>query len=277
MSFDPKTKKYPYPEDTSAHYLKIKKDRGLVFDKNYKYVDKSKKFRFVQNLSRILLNLIVFPLTRINMGLKIYGKDNLKKNMNIIKNGVISCSNHIHMWDYIAIMKAIKPIRPYTIVWDKNVNGESGKLVRLVGGIPISKNSVSGMIEFNKSIQELLNDGKWIQIYAEGSMWEYYKPIRPFQLGVATYSIRLDKPIIPMAFSYRKPNWFRRCILRQIALINLNIGEPIFKNPLLFGEEQKKDLLIRLHNEVCNLAGIDPKENIYKPIYNNDKRIDYYD
>ena len=276
MPFDPQTKKYPYPDYTDGHYLKIKKDRGLVFDKNYNYVDKSKKFKFVQGLSRILLNLIVFPWSRINMGLKINGKDKLKKNLNIIKNGVISCSNHIHMWDYIAIMKAIKPIRPYTIVWDKNVNGESGKLVRLVGGIPIPTNSVSGMIEFNRSINNLLNEGNWVHIYAEGSMWEYYMPIRPFKIGAATYSVRLDKPIIPMAFSYRKPNWFRRKILRQKALITLNIGDPIFKNPVLQGEDQKKDLIIRVHNEICNLAGIEPKENIYPPIYDNNRRIDYY-
>ena len=29
--FDPKTKKYPYPEDTGSHYLIVKKDDGTVF------------------------------------------------------------------------------------------------------------------------------------------------------------------------------------------------------------------------------------------------------
>ena len=39
--FDPKTKKYPYTERTDEHYLKVKKDRGIVFDEKYPYIDNS--------------------------------------------------------------------------------------------------------------------------------------------------------------------------------------------------------------------------------------------
>ncbi len=273
MTYDPKTNKYPYPADTNAHYLVIKKNRGISFDKSYDFIDNSKSFKFKRFFVRLLLRLIVFPFTRINMGLKIYGKENLKKNKELIKNGVLSCSNHIHMWDYIAIMKAIKPIRPYTLVWDKNVNGENGSLVRLVGGIPIP-NNIPGKIKFNRTINDLLNNRNWIHIYAEGSMWEYYRPIRPFDRGIASISVRLDKPVIPMAFSYRKPNWFRKNILRQIACITLNIGEPMSKNSNLDKDKQVDDLVIRLHKEVCKLAYFKDNENIYEPIYKNSKRID---
>ena len=37
--FDPKTKKYPYPLDTGEHYLVVKGDNGLVFDKTYHYIE----------------------------------------------------------------------------------------------------------------------------------------------------------------------------------------------------------------------------------------------
>ena len=30
MNYYPNTDKYPYPEDTSMHYLKIKKDNGSI-------------------------------------------------------------------------------------------------------------------------------------------------------------------------------------------------------------------------------------------------------
>ena len=63
--FDPKSKKYPYPEYTDMHYLKIKKDKKLIFDENYPYIDKSKSFRFKRFLVRILLYLIVFLMTKI--------------------------------------------------------------------------------------------------------------------------------------------------------------------------------------------------------------------
>ncbi len=276
MGFDPKTKKYPYPKDTSEHYLKIKKNRNIKFDSNYPFVNTKKSFRFLRFLVRIVLVIIVFPYSRLYLGLKIKGKKNLKENKALIKQGVISVSNHIHMWDYISIMKAIKPIKPYTIVWDKNVNGESGNLVRLVGGIPIP-NNVGGKIKFFKTINELLNTGHWIHIYAEGSMWEYYYPIRPFKDGAAALAIKMNKPIIPMAFSYREPGWIRRKIFKQPAALTLNIGKPIFKNNELEYTLQKDDLTKRVHDEVCILAGINPEENIYSPYYNNSERIDYYE
>lgn len=44
--FDPQTHKYPYTEYTDEHYLKIKKNNGLVLTKDYPYIDNSFSFRF---------------------------------------------------------------------------------------------------------------------------------------------------------------------------------------------------------------------------------------
>ena len=95
MYFDPKTDKFPYPENTDEHYLKIKKNNGLDFNSDYPYFDKSKDFRFKQSLIRFLLVLIVFPISRIYIGLKIKGKKNVKKNKELLKNGAISVCNHV--------------------------------------------------------------------------------------------------------------------------------------------------------------------------------------
>ena len=43
-----------------------------------------------------------------------------------------------------------------------------------------------------------------------------------------------------------------------------------------YKEEQIEDLTKRSHDAVCKLAGIDPNENIYPPIFNHNTRIDYY-
>lgn len=265
MSYYPDTSKYPYPDDTSMHYLVIKKDNGLVFDKNYPYIDNSKGFKFKRFFIKLGLTFIVFPFTRIKLGLKIIGKKNIKKYKDVIKNGIITSSNHIHMWDYICIMKAVRPIKPYTLVWAPNIRGENGKLVRLVGGIPIPEN-IHGQIACTKAIEKLLNNGGLLHIYSEGSMWEYYKYIRPFKIGTASYAIKYNKPILPMAFSYRKPGLFQK-ILKEPAKLTINIGEPIFPENL-----SKEELTIKLHNKICELAYINPKNNIYESIYNNSKK-----
>ena len=70
--------KFPYPEDTASHYAEVKMDRGIVFDKNYPYVDYSSSFAFKRFWVRLLLRLIVFPMSKVRMSIKIKGKNNLK-------------------------------------------------------------------------------------------------------------------------------------------------------------------------------------------------------
>ena len=74
--FDPKTNKFPYPEDTDKHYLVVKKNDGTVFDKDYPYVDKSFGFRLKYNLTRILLYIVV--VRRCFMGVKWINKGELE-------------------------------------------------------------------------------------------------------------------------------------------------------------------------------------------------------
>lgn len=277
MSFDPKTKKFPYPEDTSSHYIKITMDRGYIFDKNYPYLEKSFSFRFKRFWVRFLLVIIVFPLSRIRMGIRIKGKSVFKRYRYLLKDGAITVANHVHFWDYICVMKTIHKQRwPNVIVWDKNINGKDGPLMRLVGGIPIPVNDNEATLAFISSLEELFKEKGWLHIYPEGSMWEYYRPIRPFKTGAAAFAIKYDKPIIPMAFTYRKPNALRRKLFKQIALFDLHIGEPLFVNKDLPKTKQLEDLTIRLHDAVRELAGLSVEDNYYHQIYNNSKRVDYY-
>ena len=275
--FDPKTNRFPYTEITDKHYLEIHKDRGYVFDSSYPYIDKSGWFRFKQKMVRILLNVVVFPVATIRLGLKIEGRENIKKYKDVLDGGVISVCNHVHMWDYLAVMKAIRPYKPNLLAWDKNINGENGTLIRLVGGIPIPEKSVAGQKAFLKTLSSLLNeDHGWLHIYAEGSMWEYYQPIRPFKRGASMIAVSNDKPIIPLGFSYREPGWIRKKIFRQIAVFTIHVGEPIFPNKELKPKEREKDLTVRANKAVCSLVGIDPDKNIYEPVFDDSKRIDYY-
>ena len=272
--FDPKTDKYPYPEITDRHYLKIKKDDGTVFDRDYPYIDSSRGFLFRQALVRFLLRAIVFPASYIRMGLEIRGRENLKKHREVIDGGVISCSNHVHLWDYIMIMNAIKPKKPRVLVWAPNIRGENGTLIRLVGGIPIPDSGAEATKAYLAALKKLL-DGGWLHIYAEGSMWEFYQPIRPFKRGAAYLACELDKPILPMAFSYREPGFIRKNIFRQEARFTLNIGEPVFPDKSLPRSKRMNDLTRRAHEAVCRLAGMEPGENPYPPIFKENRRADY--
>ena len=280
-AFDPKQTKYPYPEYTDEHYIVIKKNNGVVVDENYPFIDKSKSFVFQDKLLTFLLYFIVYFVNLIYTGLRVKGRENLKENKELLKNGFISVSNHIHMWDFICVRYALRQFKPRVIVWNKNVIGENTWNIRHIGGIPIPVNNIKASIKFSKAIIDHLNDKGTLHIYSEGSMWHFYKPIRPFKTGASHLAIKTDKPIIPMAFSFRKPSFIRKYILRQPAALTLTIGKPIMPNDnfensvkdISLGHE--KDLTIKMHDEVCRLANIEPSENIYPPIFNKTKRIDY--
>ena len=277
--FDPKTNKFPYPEDTSLHYLVVKKNNGNVYDENYPYIDKSFKFRFKQFWVRILIILIVNPITYLRLGLKVKGRKYLRKNRKLLKQGVVSVCNHVHMWDFLAIMVPVHHIKwPNILSWDKNISGENGPLIRMVGGIPIPVKNLRGFAKFTHSTIDLVKNGGWLHVAAEASMWEYYAPIRPFKDGAAYFAYKADKPLLPMAFSYRELGWIRKHIFKQIAKFTLNIGEPLFVDKTLPQDKAIEKLTIEAHKKVCDLAGFKDGENIYQSLYNkeNSKRIDYY-
>ena len=146
----------------------------------------------------------------------------------------------------------------------------------MVGGIPIPENDMTATIKYMDTISDLLKNGGWLQVYAEGSMWEFYAPIRPFKKGSAYLASENNVPILPMGFSYRKPGWIRRKIFHQPALFTLNIGEPLYPNDDLPKHEKETDLTKRCHDAVCLLANINPEENIYPPVFIKNKKVKYY-
>lgn len=273
--FDPKAD-LPYPELTDGHYRPVEKDDSVVFDKDYPYVDKSKEFQKKVRTTRLLLNLLVFPFSYVRLGLRVKGKKNLRENKELLKKGALSVSNHINVWDYIAIMNAIRPFKPHLLVLKENVLGKDGPLVRQVGGIPIPENDLQATKAYLKAVKGLLNEGGWLHMYPEGSLWEFYRPIRPFKKGVAYLARTADKPVVPIAFSYRKPSWIRKKWFKQRAKLTISIGKPIFvDHSLPTAAEQEEDLLQRCHDAVAALAGLSEEENIYPAIYDHSKRIDY--
>ena len=275
MCFDPKVNRFPYPVDTSKHYLEVKKNMGIVFDINYPYIDNSKEFRRKVGLMNFVLKTIVYLVVRIRLNLRIKGKENLKKYKDVINNGCITVCNHVHMWDYLAIKSVFKKQNTKFLAWAPNINGEFGKVMRIVGGVPIPEDNLAATKKCIKEVEEFINNKGMLHIYPEGSMWEFYQPIRPFKVGAAYYSIKCNKPILPLAFSYRKNGFIRR-LFKSPASFTLTIGEPIYPNNELTFKDNEIDLTNRIHDEVCKLAGINPLDNLYGKVYNNDKRIDYY-
>ena len=80
-----KSKEIQYPDNPFSRMVKVKvqdSSKGrFQFDENYPYLDDSFKYKFNRSLNAFLLKCIVVPYLKIFRGLKIEGRDILKKYM----------------------------------------------------------------------------------------------------------------------------------------------------------------------------------------------------
>ena len=70
---------YEYPEQSDQHMIKVKRVRKTHFDADYEYWNRSLGFKLLRSVYWVLVTGIVFPLMRLTHGLRIEGKENLKK------------------------------------------------------------------------------------------------------------------------------------------------------------------------------------------------------
>ena len=181
---------YVYPERSDEHMITVKHVRDTNFDENHRYYNKTLGYRFLRGVLKVGLYLVGFPLVTIRYGLKIHGRREFKKNKKLFKNGAITICNHVLMWDYICILKAIRPNLEYHAGWKTNFEGPNGPFIRWVGGIPIPSGNLRAMGKFQSAIGDVLKDGKWLHFFPEGSMWFYYPDIRPFKKAIFKYAVR---------------------------------------------------------------------------------------
>jgi len=254
---------FVYPSKPDQHMIEMKYVHELTLDENYPFLDKSFGFRFMRGLIYLGIYTLVFPLAVLRFGLKIEGRDILRKYRALLKNGAMTISNHIHKWDLLFVLKAIRYRSVYFPVWKENLKTPDRGSVRCTGGIPIP-DSISLMKYFNNAFDEVCAKKKWIHAYPETAMFYFYRPIRPFKKGVFTMAYRYNLPVIPIAFSYRKPrfpftlvNLFRSIIGNQkLPMVTLRIGEPLLFDTGMNRKEAVQKMRKDCHEAIVRLAGI---------------------
>ncbi|MBE7087967.1 MAG: 1-acyl-sn-glycerol-3-phosphate acyltransferase [Clostridiales bacterium] len=253
---------YTYPERSDEHMLELKRTRELTLDENYEYMPKGVWFKIKRALVATLLNLIVFPIMHLTHGLKIYGRENLKKHKKELKNGAITISNHVFMWDYLCVLKAIRPHISYFPAWKPNFESGFQSFMRIVGGIPIPEGDYKSIKAFKKGMDEVLESGNWLHVFPEGSLWYFYPDIRPLKLAAFNYAVKYDKPLIPISMSFRPRTGFRK-IFGKGPFVDLHIAEPLYADKSLPCREAAKDLRKRAYAIMQQMNGIFPGDENY--------------
>jgi 1-acyl-sn-glycerol-3-phosphate acyltransferase len=259
---------YVYPDKPDEHMLKVKVIRDLVVDQNYPYLDKSFKFKFLRILGYSAIFILIFPLLILRFGFKIEGRDILRKYRKLLKNGAMTVSNHIHRWDFLFMLKTVRYRSMYIPVWKENLNGPDMGFIRAVGGIPVP-DDIHSIKCFNQAFDEIHAKKKWIHAFPESAMFYFYYHIRPFKKGVFTIAYRYKLPVLPLAFSYRKPhfpftlvNLFRSMIgYQKVPMVTARIGEPLLFDETLTRKEAIQKMRKDCHEAIIRLAGV--RDNPY--------------
>ena len=254
---------YKYPDKCDEHMIEVKHLADTNFDENFDYIDRRFSRKVKNFFFSLATNVIVFPLLRLTHGLKIYGKENYKKNKEIFKNGAITVSNHVFLWDFLCVEKAIRPRLLRFPAWQTNFEGPNRKIIRWAGGMPIPTHSIKAMQRFKKDLDEVFESEKWVHFFPEGSMWFFYPDLRPLKKMVFKYAVKYDRPILPMAMSFRKRRGITRLFTKK-PCVDLHIGAPLIPDK----EKPSHEEADRLHREAYDVMqrvmGITPDMENYR-------------
>ena len=262
---------YKYPEKCDEHMIEVKHIRDTNFDENYPYLEKGFWAKVKRGLLFLALNLLAIPACKIRHGVRYFGLKNIRKNKKMFKNGAITVSNHVFMWDFVCVSRAISPKLTSFPAWKTNFEGPSGSLIRWAGGIPIPDHSIKAMKSFNGALREVLESDRWLHFFPEGSMWYYYPDIRPLKKTVFRLAVHYNKPVIPMAFSFRPRKGIWK-IFSKNPFVDLHIAEPIMPDKTIPEHLAIEKLHKEVYDKMQQMCGITPD----MPNYNTDQSIENY-
>lgn len=248
-----------YPEDNPYERLVAPVyDRHIVFDEHYPYLDDSLSFR-IQNWIgyNLVLYPLVFTLNHIRFGLRIRGREILKKYKKEFKNGAITISNHMYRLDCPVVLEAVHANRHTRIpMYAANFNTKDNWFMRMVGGIPLPE-SMAALKKFNAAFDEFHRRGWWFHIFPEAARWDFYKPLRPFRKGAFTMAYKYGMPIIPCVITYRERTGIYKLFGKPSQpLLTVTIGEPVFPDKTNSRKDEVDRMRTEARQRMEKMAGI---------------------
>ena len=251
-----------YPQDNPfTRTLFPKYTKQLAIDDKYPYLNDSVGYKFNLYLGYyVFLHLLLRIKLRVQMGLRIRGREVLKKHKEGLKNGAITIANHVYRLDCPCVLIAVNRTHNTRIpMFAPNFRTKDGYFMGIAGGIPIpeAEAGMSAMKKFNEAFDEFHRRGWWFHIFPEACRWDMYKPLRPFQKGAFTMSYKYNKPLLPCVITYReRKGIFRLFGPKELPLLTVTIGEPIYPDTTQARKTEVERLRNVAHAQMQQMAGI---------------------
>lgn len=177
---------------------------------HYKWVRKDIGSKFLSGL--VYGSAVIFGglYCRLFLHMKVTGRKNLRG----MKDGFFVYGNHTQpVGDVFIPALCFLPRRIYTVVSTANYGiPVIGRILPFLGALP-TVNSVHGVKELTRAMEQRLERRHPVVIYPEAHVWEYYTGIRPFPDTSFKFPVKFNKPSYAMTVTYRKAKWFKRPIM----------------------------------------------------------------
>ena len=192
------------PDKVDENVLEIKNTtRKVKFDDTYNFRPRNIFFRMWAAFFRGLAITFFNPFMVLNFKMRTFGG----KNKNALKGKpfIMTC-NHVHLFDDVSIGTNLFCWRKiYFTTLQQNIQRPMiGFFLRSLGGIPIPATSISGTRKFNQDLSDILKKNKPILYNPEGSLWPYYREIRPYKRGAFSMAVKNDVPVLPMVLLFKR-------------------------------------------------------------------------
>lgn len=245
-------------DDFAENNSNIKK---VKIDKNYKYLHKNifwKIGAFI--IYRLVFYMPAFIYSKVKFGLKIEGKDKIKKYRKHNKNGYFVYHNHTQeILDTFLPSLVNIPKKAYIIANADNVSIKGLKTAnKMMGAIPIPEDKESTK-NFIEAINYHLKKGKPISIYPEAHVWPYYTGIRNFKSVSFKYPVKQNMPVFSCTTTYQKDK-------KGKAKVILYIDGPFYPDVDLPPKQAQETLRDKVYNtmversKLSNIEVVEYKE-----------------
>ncbi len=185
-------------------------NQNFKLPKDYKWVRTDIISKFLSGLIYGLAVIFGGAYCRLFLHMKITGRKNIKN----MKGDFFVFGNHTQpVGDVFIPALCVLPKRIYTVVSTANYGIPIiSKILPFLGALPVV-DSLHGMKELNKAMEQRLKKGHPIVIYPEAHVWEYYTDIRPFSDTSFKFPVKFDKSSFAMTVTYRRAKHFKRPIM----------------------------------------------------------------
>ena len=126
----------------------------------------------------------------------------------------------------------------------------AGTLIKMLGGVPVSKRLNEIKIMHDEVVKQL-KLGRFVQIYPEGHLINYYEGIREFYKGAFKIACDAQVPVIPIGIKWREPKGFFK-IYKKKPCATVLIGKPVYADYRLLRKDMEFDLKARCEKAMEN-------------------------